>query len=337
MTKKKHYFTPAFWRARKQCEPSQYDTPIKRSTSISAGVDILKITTPYKSSKYHELRKQKLLDDIKQIKKLKIRYLPANEEINCAFLHDKLTTEEIRILNETVIPESILSEVFTKEAIYDKRKSHKVTRKSANQVRRRTAKEAMQDIVSIINDCAEFENKETFCKFIRLYNAKDLKNSVVPSAEWCHMIALSLSADQQSAMSEDNLFAATAMVNTKMINFEAAAKRLYTHDKYTVKVETSFVTFKNSHVLARLTQRLTVTDTKGKTQTFEQTINPFEITAITQSNAINDPLSVYSFIKDSMLQHGVKQKARQRSKSKIVESQVDSSFEKSCKKLKFSE
>ncbi len=237
-------------------------------------------------------------------------FLPANEEINCTFLNDKLSADEIRFLKETIIPKSILSKLRLKEIFYSKRKTPKLKRTSAKDVRRGTAKKALQGAIGIINNCPEFTNKEVFIKFIRLYDVEDVNNTLVPAAEWCHMIALSLSADQENAMSQDNLFAATAMVNTKMINFEESARRLAYQGNYSIKVETSFATFINTPILAELTQRLIVTDTKGKSQTFEQKINPFEITKVTQSNSVHDPYFVYKFIKKNMLRHDLKQKER---------------------------
>ncbi len=272
-------------------------TPMKRPTSVTGGVKRLVINTAKKSPNHV---KKIMINALEKIHKLKGRYITSNEEMNCAYLWGVMGEDLLRLKN-IQIPSSILSETYTKEITINLKKCRSVKRISSNLVQKHTAKCNFQTALPVIMNCKEMTetDKQLFAKFFRLYDIKIIANKKIPCAEWCHMIAVSLSINSNDAMATDNLFAATAMVNTKMINFENSAKQL-AREGYIVKVITKYAIFKNTATLAQLLQILIVTDKSGFEHRFEQTINPFEVNEVYRSTSLHDPKHVYNYIKDSM-------------------------------------
>lgn len=290
-----------FWnglRARKSEGHDGEYTPIKRMTDVTNGTNKrLVINTEKKSP---GIVARTTTEALSKAHKRKGIYLTANEDVNCAFLWDKLG-DSLSILRNIKIPSSILSKTYTKEITINLKKRSLVKRLSANSVRKRTAKADFQTALAVIMKSDEIKDsdKQIFEAFFKLYDKKMKTNKKIPCAEWCRMIAMSLSGNTIDAMASDNLFAATAMVNTKMINFENSAKRL-ARDDYVVKLKTSYATFKGTATLAQLLQNLTVTDKRGREYSFEQAINPFDVNDVVRSTSVHDPDHVYNYIVNSI-------------------------------------
>ncbi len=301
MTKNKKKWTSyADYRSRISVANQPTSTPIRRPTGVSGGSRSLAINTSNKSPKQSAKSAANALD---RINNLKTKFLTSEEEMNCAYLWHKLG-KDLSTQGSIYIPQSILSEKCSKEIFISSQQNTAPKRGSAKSVMKRTAKHDFQMALKVIMQCDEISksDKLKFKRFFQLYDINNPENKKIPSAEWCHMIAMSLSTNTSTAMAVDNLFAATAMANTKMINFENSAKRL-AQDGYVVKLETEYVTFKGTATLARLTQIITVTDQQEHEHRFEQKINLFEVNKPHQATSRQDPKHVYNYIIDAIKNH----------------------------------
>lgn len=205
------------------------------------------------------------------------QFLSSNSQTNYDFLCEHMSQEDLDLLSKLTFPPEMLDPEENVE--YTIPKNCGSTREDTKRIMGETAKDTLTRAGQWISEQQHPKlnrtSKLAITRFFKLFDVKMPGTRKIPSAEWCHLLAVSLTPPDQDPNIPSNLFAAMCLINTKMTLLESTARR-FAKEGRNVKYKITYRCLKGHSVVVELKISLVVDDLEP----YVQYIPPFGLPEI---------------------------------------------------------